>query len=140
MSIVNLQTHISGDLWQAIASAYEAGNFTNAILNAAHHTTDILRAKSGVDGNGVALVGQALGGDAPKLRVNALRSESERNVQKGIEHILRGMYLAIRNPRSHEQFQDNQQDADAIIHFVDYVLRVLNASSEAFTIKKFLDT
>jgi uncharacterized protein (TIGR02391 family) len=103
-----------------------------------HRLTTVLRERSGADGDGAPLVGQALGGDAPKLRVNGLQSESERNVQKGIEQLLRGMYLAIRNPRSHEQFKDTQQDADAIIYFVDYVLRILDASKEAFTVDSFL--
>jgi uncharacterized protein (TIGR02391 family) len=103
-----------------------------------HRLATVLRERSGADGDGAQLVGQALGGDTPKLRVNGLQSESERNVQKGIEQLLRGMYLAIRNPRSHEQFKDTQQDADAIIHFIDYILRILDASKEAFTIEGFL--
>lgn len=135
---MNIQTHISNDLWGSIASAYESGNYTHAIIEAVHHLTIVLRGKSGADGDGVALVGQALGGDAPKLRVNALQSETDRNIQKGIEQLLRGIYLAIRNPRSHDQFRDSQEDADAIIHFVNYVLRILNASTEAFTVDGFI--
>ena len=137
---MNLQTAISGPLWDAISSSYEAGNYSHAVLEALHHLTTVLRDKSGVDGDGAALVGQALGGDMPKLRVNALQSESERNVQKGIEQLLRGVYLAIRNPRSHEQLKDTQRDADAIIHFVDYILRILDASKEAFTLDNFLSS
>ncbi len=137
---MNLQTHISPELWQAIASPYGAGHYTHAVLEAVHHLTAVLRDRSGADGDGVALVGQALGGDAPKLRVNSLQSESERNVQKGLENILRGVYLAIRNPRSHEQCNDPQEDADAIIHFVDYLLRILNASKEAFTLEGFMNS
>jgi uncharacterized protein (TIGR02391 family) len=135
---LNLQTHISKDLWEALASPYEVGNFTHAILEAVHHLTTVLRERSGADGDGVTLVGQALGGDAPKLRVNALQSETDRNVQKGIEHLLRGIYLAIRNPRSHEQFKDTQPEADAVIYFLDYVLSILNASKEAFTVDTFI--
>lgn len=135
---MNLQTHVSDELWGAISGPYESRNYSHAILEAVHHLTTVLRERSGADGDGVALVGQALGGDAPKLRVNALQSESERNVQRGIEQLLRGVYLAIRNPRSHEQFKDTQEDADAIIHFVAYILRILNASKEAFTSEGFI--
>lgn len=137
---MNLQTQISDDLWQAIASSYEAGNFTHAILDAMHQLTVVLRERSGIDGDGATLVGQALGGDSPKLRVNSFQSESEKNVQRGIEQILRGAYLAIRNPRSHEPYTDLQPDADAIVHFVDYLLRILSASKEAFTVEAFLET
>jgi len=94
---LNLQTHISRELWVAIEGPYEAGNYAHAVLEAIHHLTNVLRERSGVDGDGAALVGQALGGDAPKLRVNPLQSESERNVQKGNDQLPRGISLAIRN-------------------------------------------
>ncbi|MFH1487096.1 MAG: TIGR02391 family protein, partial [Chloroflexota bacterium] len=82
--------------------------------------------------------GQALGGESPRLRVNRLQTETERNVQKGLEQILRGMYLAIRNPRSHEQIEDTKDTADAIIHFLSYLLSILDESQEPFTLSKFL--
>ena len=137
---MNLQATISTELWNSISSVYEGGNFSHAVLEAIHHVTNVIRDRSGIDGDGAALVGQSLGGETPKLRVNALQTESERSVQKGIEQLLRGVYLSIRNPRSHEQFKDTQQDADAIIHFLDYVLRVLEASKEAFTLEAFMQS
>jgi uncharacterized protein (TIGR02391 family) len=105
-----------------------------------HRVTVVLRDRSGVDGDGVALVGQALGGDAPKLRINAFQSETEKNIQRGIEQILRGAYLALRNPRSHESCTDSQAEADAIILFLNYLLSILNASKEAFTVESFLQS
>lgn len=135
---MNLQTHIRSNLWLAISSTYEAKNYCHAILDAMHHLSNILREKAGVDGDGVSLVGQALGGNSPKLRVNKLQTETERNIQKGLEQILRGLYQGIRNPRSHEQYEDSQSSADAIIYFIDYLLGVLEESEEPFTIPKFL--
>jgi uncharacterized protein (TIGR02391 family) len=134
---MNLQTHISSEFWVTIASPYDSGNYSHAILEAMHHLTTVLRERSGADGDGVALVGQALGGETPKLLVNAFQSETERNIQRGVEQVLRGLYLSIRNPRSHEQMTDTQNDADAIIHFLDYILRILNSSKEAFTVESF---
>ena len=49
------------------------------------------------------------------------------------------MYLALRNRRSHEQLRDTQNDADAIILFIDFVIRILDASEEAFTVEQFLN-
>ena len=70
--------------------------------------------RSGLDGGGAGLVGQALGGDSPKLRLNPLETENDRNEQKGFEQILRGMYVGIRNPRSHETIADSKETADRI--------------------------
>jgi len=94
---MNLQTHIRNSLWLAIQSTYQAGNYSHAILDAMHYLSNVLREKTGVDGDGTTLVGQALGGDSPRLRINKLQTETERNEQRGIESVLRGLYQAIRN-------------------------------------------
>lgn len=136
---MNLQTNVPEALWAAVASAYEAENYSHAILEATYFLSTVLRDRAGVDGDGAALVGQALGGDPPKLRLNPLQTESEKNVQKGFEQILRGIYIGIRNPRSHEQTTDQKETADAVIHFLGYVIGLLNASKEAFTIDGFVE-
>jgi uncharacterized protein (TIGR02391 family) len=135
---MNLQTHIKSDLWLAIQSTYEAGNYSHAIVDAMHYLSNIIRNKTGVDGDGKSLVGQAFGGDSPRLRINKLQTETEKNEQQGIESILRGMYQAIRNPRSHEQIEDKQETADEIIYFINYILSIIERSEEPFVISKFM--
>lgn len=135
---MNLQTTIATELWSAISTAYENEQFTHAILEALHYLSEVLRDRAGVDGDGAALVGQALGGDQPRLKLNPLQTETDKNIQRGVEQILRGVYLGIRNPRSHEQASDTREDADAIIHFLDFLLRQLNASQAAFSVESFL--
>src|SRR5450830_889831 len=137
--IMNLQAALPIPLWAAISAAYEARNYSHAILEATYFLSTILRDRAGVDGDGAALVGAALGGEVPKLKLNSLESESEKNQQKGFEQILRGIYIGIRNPRSHEPTIDAQATADAIIHFIGYIITLLNASKEAFTVQSFVD-
>jgi uncharacterized protein (TIGR02391 family) len=93
---MNLKTHISNNLWLAIQSNYENGDFNGAILDAIHYLSNLLREKTGVDGDGSSLIGQVFGGEHPRLRINKLQTETEKNEQKGIENILRGIYQAIR--------------------------------------------
>ena len=76
---MNLKSEIRPDLWSAIEKAYESGLFKNAILNGFHFLSDILRERANVDGDGANLVGQALGGETPRLKVNKFQTESERN-------------------------------------------------------------
>jgi uncharacterized protein (TIGR02391 family) len=134
---MNLQTHISAQLWAAIEGPYDVGNYSHAVLEAVHVVTNVLREKAGVDGDGAVLVGQALGGDNPRIRLNSLETDTERNVQRGIEQILRGIYTAIRNPRSHNAVEDEKATADAVIYFLSYILGLLDTSTEAFTIDAF---
>lgn len=136
---MNLQTLIKPQLWVAISNTYQAGSYSHAVLDAMHHLTQVLRERSGLDGDGQTLVGAALGGQSPVLRVNKLQTQTERDIQKGVEQILRGMYTGIRNPRSHEQVQDTKDTADGIILFINYLLGILEGAKEPFTIQGFLD-
>ncbi|MCW0463882.1 TIGR02391 family protein [Xanthomonas sacchari] len=136
---MNLATEVNLDLWAAIRRSYESQAWSNAILDAVHHFSDVIRAKSGLQSDGTALAGQAFGGKEPKIRLNRLATESEKNVQAGVEQIARGLYQAIRNPRSHERFEDSQRECDAIIVFVDYLLGVIGHARAAFSIDNILE-
>jgi uncharacterized protein (TIGR02391 family) len=135
---VNLQTHIPEQLWTVVVGPYESGNYCHAILEGIHLLSATLREKSGVDGDGAALVGAVLGGESPRLRLNSLQTESERSTQKGMEQILRGIFLGIRNPRSHEPIVDDKDTADALLHFLGYILKLLDVSQSAFTSEDFM--
>jgi uncharacterized protein (TIGR02391 family) len=135
---MELSTILAEPLWAAIQKSYEDGNYCGAILDAMYYLGDYIREKTGLDSDGAALVGEAFGGQPPKLKVNQLKTESQRNVQKGILSILQGMYTAIRNPRSHGKTTDSKEDADSIILFLDYLVRVIGASKGAFSKSDFL--
>jgi uncharacterized protein (TIGR02391 family) len=135
---MNLKSLIRRELWLAISNTYEAENYSHAVLDAMHYLSEVIREKSGVDGDGHGLVGAAFGGQSPILRVNKLQTETERNIQKGLEQILRGMYQGIRNPRSHEQVEDTKNTADSIIYFVNYLLSIIDQSQEPFTVAGFV--
>lgn len=136
---MNLETNVSEELWRAIRTTYENKNYTGAIQDAVYFLSDRLREKSDLEGDGQSLVGEALGGENPRLKVTRLESETEWSIQRGTEFLLRGIYAAIRNPRSHEKHADSKQDADSIISFIDYLLRVIGASKAPFNISEFME-
>lgn len=135
---MNLETRLPPDLWDAVRMNYEKRNFTGAILDAFYFLSDLLRKKSGAEGDGAALIGQALGSATPKIKLNRLQSESEWNVQKGVEQMLRGFYQAIRNPRSHEKTTDSEEDAQVLIIFIGYVVRQIDQAKSQFSRSDFL--
>jgi hypothetical protein len=55
-----------------------------------------------------------------------------------MEQILRGVYQAFRNPRSHEKITDTQDDADSIIVFIDYLLKIIDQSKSPFSKAAFI--
>jgi hypothetical protein len=56
----------------------------------------------------------------------------------GVENLLRGVFMAFRNPRSHGRIEDTQADADAIIHFVNYLLRLLGHARTEYSLETCL--
>lgn len=135
---MNLETKITADLWASIKTNYDKQDFTGAILDSFHFLSDLIRKKSGAEGDGAALIGSAFGGAAPKIKLNKLQSESELNVQRGMEMTLRGMYQTFRNPRSHEKFSDSEEDAQVIIVFIGYIVRQLDTAKSQFSREDFL--
>jgi len=78
---VNLQSTLTDDLWAAVETNYSGKNYTGAILDAIYFLSSLIREKTGLESDGVSLVGQAFGGALPKLKVNRLQTESERNTR-----------------------------------------------------------
>jgi len=131
---MNLETEIGQELWKAVRRSYESQAWSNAILDSIHHLSDSLRMKTGLQSDGTVLAGQALGGKTPKLRLNRLQTDTEINIQAGVEQLLRGLYQAIRNPRSHEHLTDSQSEADALIVFVNYLMNLIGHARASFSI------
>jgi len=131
---MNIQIELSEQLSKTIYANYEKANYTGAILDSIFLLGDVLRDRSGCESDGVPLVGEALGGSAPELKLTPLRSESDRNIQRGTESLLRGVMQAIRNPRSHEKIEDTKEVADRILAFLDYLLQMINKAKAPFEI------
>lgn len=134
---MTLQNEIDIELWETVKKNYEAENYTGAILDSVFRLTDTIRNKTGIEGDGASLIGQAFGGDNPRIKLNKLQTDSEKDAQRGIQEILRGIYTAIRNPRSHDAATDEKGTADVIIVFLNYLLSLIDKSKLSFDEKDF---
>ena len=136
--MVSIKEQIDDRLWSSIKRNYIAENYTTAILDAIQFIGDIIREKSGLDSDGNNLIGSAFGGNSPKIKLNSFKTESDLNFQKGIESILRGIYSAYRNPRSHSKINDTENDASAIIIYLNHILKIIDKSKGRFSTDLFL--
>jgi uncharacterized protein (TIGR02391 family) len=139
---MTLQNRISPELWSAVSDSYESGNFTHSITDAMSFVTQVVRERSGLHGDGDDLVGRALGFTdtrPPIIKVNRLQTQTERDVQRGLMFTLKGLYALVRNPRTHERFNDDKDTADTLILFLDYLLNFLGRSQPSFTVEDFVD-
>ncbi len=136
---MTIKNEIDVELWEVIQKDYDTKNYTGAILDAVFKLTDTIRNKTGLEGDGSSLIGQAFGGEDPRIKLNKLQTDSEKDIQKGIQDILRGIYTGIRNPRSHDSMSDDKSSTDAIIVFINYLLRLIDQSKLRFSEEDFLD-
>jgi uncharacterized protein (TIGR02391 family) len=125
-------------LREVVEQRLNSRQYTDAIKSAFLLLTNVLREKSGSTNDGERLVGNALGGTNPIVKLNELQTESEKNFQEGITAITRGLYLAYRNPRNHDLHEDDEETADRVILMIDTVIKVL-AKTESFDVEAFVD-
>ena len=125
---MGLQGQIDARLWSSVQKSFEEGDFTGSVQDGFYFLSDLIRNKSGCESDGVALIGAAFGGANPVVKINALQTESEQSEQRGLEQLLRGLYIAIRNPRSHEKRVDSAENAEAIITFISFLIGMIDKS------------
>lgn len=76
-------------------------NYFHAVLEAAKSVSQKVRDRLNHPGDGAALFTYAFAGDAPRLRINALATDSQRSEQSGFLNLLIGMSGVFRNATSH---------------------------------------
>ena len=89
---MNLRAEIKPDLWDTISKQYESELYSNAVVEAIHYLSNVLRERANVDGDGISLVGQALGGDAPCGSINfklRQRKTSKRDWSRFLEEYIK---------------------------------------------------
>ena len=77
----------------------------HAVLEAAKSIPDRLRQMTGLSADGTAIVDATLSpgqASAPRIAINALSSQSERDEQAGFASICRGVVGMFRNPTAHD--------------------------------------
>lgn len=98
-------------VWDAAKSAWEAGNFDDAVDAAARNVNSRLRAKvqrrDVGEGDLVSQVFSDKPGDAdnPRLRLpigSAIGAKTEASIYAGVIAFGRGLFQAVRNPLAHE--------------------------------------
>lgn len=135
---MNLKSLISEDLWSSIKDTYEAGNYSHAINDGMIHLSNKLREKGDVDGDGVDLVNKTLSLNSPKIKLNKLQTKTDKVIQEGFYYLVRGLYQAIRDPRSHEShadINDTKETANSILLFINFILGNIEQAKGSFVLE-----
>ena len=130
---------VSKDVWTVIKDNYEKGSYTIAVTNLIQYANEIVREKSGLSLDNTKLMDAAFQGPNPKLKINKFQTETEKNIQTGVGYLLKGLCLAVRNPRAHERYNDKKETADKIILFIDFVLEFVRDSKQPVLVEDWLE-
>jgi uncharacterized protein (TIGR02391 family) len=109
-----------------------ADNYFHAVLEATKSVADKLRSRTGLSDDGSSLVDKALGGDIPMLRINSLKTDSEKGEQRGFANLLRGIFGMFRNPTAHAariHWKMEKKDAEDLLSVVSLIHRRIDAAT-----------
>jgi uncharacterized protein (TIGR02391 family) len=106
-------------------------NYFHAVLEAVKGVAERIRNLSGLTSDGADLVNIALSTKAPRIAINALKTETEIGEQKGFVNLLLGLFGAVRNPTAHApkiHWPMTEHDALDIFALISFIHRKLDAA------------
>lgn len=105
-------------------------NYFHAVFEAVKGLAQRIRDLSGVQMDGAALVDQVFSIDHPILVINSLRTDTEKSEHKGFATLLKGCFVAVRNPLAHEPkiLWDGEDDAADYLSLISLLHRKLDSS------------
>lgn len=119
------------DVLRYCSAEFLGDNPFHAVLEATKSVAEKIRKKTGLKGDGARLVEEALSGNSPMLRINALVTESHSSEQRGFATLLIGMFGTFRNPTAHTpriHWQMSEEDALDLFTLASYAHRRLDDS------------
>lgn len=133
-----LRRQVHADVLKACRAELLEENYFHAVLEATKSVAEKVRQLSGLDLDGSPLVDEAFGSRDrdrrdrdPVLAFNTLRSISEQSEQRGMMHLMKGIFAVFRNPTAHElktRWAVDEREALDLLTMVSVVHRRLESA------------
>ncbi len=108
------------------------GHYALAVEEAYKYLNNVVKSRSGLRVDGADLMRTALSPKKPVLKLNELRTPSQRDQQHGYMDILAGCMTGIRNPRAHEhRYLDESRVALELIVLANHLLCLVTGAKRA---------
>lgn len=106
-------------------------DYYEAVFEAIKGLGSRVRQLTGIDADGYRLMDSAMAGAEPVLRINALRTRTQRDEQLGVANLAKGLFSAFRNPAAHEpriEWTLTEQDALDVLGTLSMIHRRLDGA------------
>jgi uncharacterized protein (TIGR02391 family) len=129
----------SNELKSVTRRLFVDGHYARAVEEAYKCVNNTVKAKSRLSADGQDLMNQAFSIKNPVLRLNALKTDSQRDEQLGYMLSLGGCMTGIRNPRAHEhQVWDSPDVALEMMAWANHLMRMIDKAKRVRKCKKTL--
>ena len=117
------------ELRTATRSRFASQHYADAVESGVKALNECVRAKANSTLDGDPLMTGVFSEKNPKLRINRLRSDSDRSEQRGHMMMCQGVVAAWRNPRAHSsQFEDSPTKTLMMLEYLQHLIEVTKAS------------
>jgi uncharacterized protein (TIGR02391 family) len=125
------------DLRLATRSRYVSSHYADAVEAGVKALNEIVRARSGSSLDGDPLMTSVFSEKSPKLRLNRLRSDSDRSQQRGHMMMCQAVVAAWRNPRAHSsKVEDSPSATVRMLEHIQHLIEVTNHATRTRTPRK----
>lgn len=109
---------------------YLDGYYALAVEEAYKCLNNIVKRLSGTGLDGVDLMKNAFSANKPLLALNSLKTQSEKDQQRGYMEIFAGVITGIRNPRAHEHaYLDDPTTALELLGMANHLVRIARSAT-----------
>ena len=116
-------------LRSATRQLFSDGHYARAVEEACKSLNNSVQDKSGEPLDGVALMQRVFTEKDPVLRLNNLRTTSQRDEQSGYMMILSGLMRGVRNPRAHDhKLMDSPTVSLELLILINHLWRTVEQS------------
>ena len=102
----------------ASKSLFESGHYAQAIFEAFKAVNNFIKQKTGLNLDGKQLMAKAFNEKGPVIKLNELKTQSDRDEQEGFKFLFMGAMVGIRNPKAHDDVV--QTDPYRTLEYLDF--------------------
>lgn len=112
---------------EASRELFKDGHYRDAIYRAFVEVVNFVKRKAKSQLDGKKLMSTVFSPDNPKIRLNPLETQTDKDEQEGFMYLFMGAVQGIRNPKAHENIiQNNPYIALQLIGFANLLIQTIS--------------